>query len=69
MKEIVIRRKDEGHIEIIDGELTTGLLTVGEALETVISFIHRPRLAEWPFYPMKTQEQWEAPRRVRRVAE
>lgn len=54
---LIIEEDDEGRVQVWRDGYTTGFLTLGEALETVINHIK----LRAPMYPMHTPEEWEKP--------
>lgn len=55
---LAVVKCDDGSYEVLDGHLTTGKLSFGEMLETVIRVMN-PEMPG-PRYPMKTESEWEA---------
>lgn len=63
MTPITVRAHRDGGFEVLQGELTTEQLTLGEMLETVVKMAC-PEV-RGPRFGMKTQEAWD--RRVPRM--
>lgn len=54
---LIIEKDDEGRLQVWRDGYTTGFMTLGEVLETVLSHLQ----FKTPDYPMHTPEEWEKP--------
>lgn len=63
--DIVVRRHDDGGLEVLLGERTMGRATWGEVLEQVTALTHPLIDRKREQYPMQTPQEWERRQRAR----
>lgn len=58
--DIIVRRHDDGHLEVVVGDRTMQRATFGEVLEQVTALTHPMINPKREQYPMRTEQEWAA---------